>query len=226
MVKVRPSRVQRVSKEVEREEKQRISRLVFVAEALDGYRSGKYTSPTAVEQALQGLGLKDFPKPWKSLRKIVSEVYESILLRQGRKYVNYLRIGSELTRGCFFALFIPLLGLLIAPRDPRVITASYLTLYLILVLLYIALVLKSIGASRMSKLLREASTRNAPKLQVFKEATQYVLDRLREELRKAKAVDYRTVKLRLLNTDYRGIIVLRQPTRFRPYYEVILEVYR
>ncbi|RLE54295.1 MAG: hypothetical protein DRJ40_11165 [Thermoprotei archaeon] len=224
MVKQRP---REQLKTYTKKEREKISDLVFLAQAFDGYRVGVYTAPALVERVLERTGLKDLPKPWKTLKKILFDVYGELFdTTEGRRYLKMIRISDGITRSCFWAMLVPLFSLVLGGKNPAIVAIAYVMIMVILVLLYIALILKSYGASRANKILKKCAMQHSNKLQTFKEVTQAILNKLREELKRCKTIDYRNVKIRLRNVDYKGIIVIKQPTRFRPYYEVILEVYR
>ncbi len=203
----------RISAEV----KNNLKNLVFLIEALDGFRRGRGVSLSIIEKAYYNITL-DLPIKWKNLKRIIQSLIR-YPMKDGRVFRHYKRLkwARTLTNA---GIAIIIAGTAIALIFGR----SELTLLALLLgvgLVYSMFFLNWYSLKQIYRYYDEHADELASRTKKLKDAAQILINILREEL-SSNEISPTKYPLRLYNIDYKGIEVISKPKFYRKTYLCIV----
>ncbi len=217
---------------------QQVKDLISAAELLDGFRAGYIASPSAIEVILfrrygsrgsiGGVRVSEFSS-------VLREVYSRLEPEVGKYIERYMKVSKvfnvvfvlliawALSLLLVFYIPLPEWLLVLIARYHLLVTLGFAAVFYVLMVLRLYYYPSKIRAIALKVIEKESFKEKLRRL------TQAVLDELRKIMRtlpSATNKDYRDFRLRLMHDDYKGLFILKTPSRFRKYYVAIIDPFR
>jgi len=210
-----------------KEAKKRARSLASLIGYFDGLRSEVVVDPERVLKLTKEVG--GDKRYWKQFSKEASKAIDK--LRRSTKIKRMIRAARilELVTMVYF-MIVSILALTVrqnisVPKQiqPIFILLSYPSIIFLLCLASFTLLVLSLTRYEIKKQVGEGIRVEKIAKQRLKEAAQYYINVLTREIRRYKlnADDY---KIKLWNTDYKGVKIVGEPNVFRSHYLAVIDV--
>ncbi len=203
-----------------KKDKEIVDNLVFIIEALDGYRVGRNVDPKILEKKM------DDVEP--VARKVLDRKRRKVLLsaadyminlpaksKSARMWSGVFLISRLLIRITFVVFLVSILMYFISPPS-----VGNTLLFVGVALFYIVAVMRWYSLNKLLDFYERQSGRADAKRMILKKAVNDLISFLRGYL-EDHGIKKEKVKLHLYNVDYEGIVVLKRPGWLRDNYVVV-----
>ncbi len=204
-----------------RKDKEIVDNLIFIIEALDGYRVGRNVDPGVLEKKMNYVEPIAGKVLDRKRRKVLLSAADYMInlpakSKSARTWSGVFLISRLLIRVTFVVFLVSVLMYFISP--PSVGNTLLITG---VVLFYMAAVMRWYSLNKLLDFYERQSGRADAKRMILRKAVKDLILFLRGYLEDL-GVRKEKVKLHLYNVDYEGIVVLKRPGWLRDNYIVVL----
>ena len=190
----------------DKEEERRLTSLVRLIEGLDGFRSGSLMSVTRLKSYYDHSKPRYLKRRWRDIEKDLRGILGLASKRpELKRALSYNRRAEGLYRFSLMATFAAL-TLLFLVKEPLVFLIIFAVL---MVVSNVALALKLYAYRKVSSFYAKGGDLYKEEAERLKTDVEQLLSELKVRLKRAKA-DPGRYKLRLRNSDYKDIMVVKE----------------
>jgi len=195
-----------------------IEDIIFLVESLDKCRLGKLEDPAKLEKIVRKLKLRSNIR-WKNIKKALNDIAGIPRRDPSFKRLNLMTKISEIL--LLISIFFPLLFYIFLIFNQYYFINSYYFLIPAVIIINISYILRWYTATKITDIYRKNIDKLIRRGDVLKSEINKLILILKSRVKK-KGISLHNIKMKLYNTDYDNIIVIKKPGKFSSKYTVSL----